>query len=1741
MYNNNSSPKLTNVLISGNFAYTGGGMYNVTSTTATPSTPVLTNVTVAGNAATATSGIGIYNNSANPTLNNCIVWGNTNGSATPGTSTNISGNSYYSHSLVEGVTPTGTYDLGGNIVSLLVGTNVPSFKAPLYAAVGAPNSGGDYSLDACSPCIDKGDNGVNSTDTDIDSNPRIYNTIIDMGAYEFHGNLPKPADANGIIYVKKGYTGGNGSGDSWTNALPELSKALIAAKNTNTGIKEIWVAAGTYYPLYHASAISCVDGERNNSFVLVKDVKIYGGFAGSENNISERDIKNNETILSGNIGDPANNADNCYHVVMSVGDAGDALLDGFTVTGGYANGNIIISVNGTDTKQNSGAGVYNLKSSPSYVNVAIKENQTYNSSASNLGGGMYNDGASPKLTNVIISGNYGYHGGGMYNVNISSPVLTNVLISGNLAYAGGGMYNVANTTTPVLTNVTVAGNAATTTSTGIGIYNNNGNPKLYNCIVWGNNNINSGTITPVASTNISGGSPVYSHSLIEGVTPSGTYDLGGNISSTLVGTNIPNFKAPLYATASPFAPNTGGDYSLDACSPCIDKGDNGVNNTSTDIDGNPRKYNNIIIDMGAYEYQGNLSKPDANGIMYVKKGNTGGDGSGDSWTNALPELANALMAAKNTNTGIQQIWVAEGTYNPLYHASAISCADGGRNNSFVLVKDVKVYGGFAGSENNISERDIKNNETILSGNIGDINLYTDNCYHVVMSVGDAGDALLDGFTITGGYSNGTAVNISVNGTNTKQNSGAGVYNLNSSPAYVNVAIKGNQTHNTSSLYLGGGMYNDESSPKLTNVLISGNVAHTGGGMYNTTHYAPVLTNVTVAGNAATSTTGIGIYNSSSENPTLYNCIVWGNTNNGAVTPGANTNIFSVITPVYSYCLIQGLNLTGDGNLNGALAGNDPQFIDPQPASAGNPVTAGDYRIPKCSIGIDRGDNTAPNMGTNDLDGGTRIVGAAVDLGAYEYQTAKLLTNGIMYVNKNVVGGDGSGDKWENAVKELADALVEARYDAGIKQIWVAKATYYPLYGATAISCNDGGRDNAFVLVKDVQIYGGFAGYETQISERNMSDNPTILSGDIKMNGTDRVYHVVISAGDAGDARLDGFTVTGGNADGADIISVNKQSITRAFGGGVYIATSSPTLVNLIVNGNKTIKSEILPSGKYSGLGGGMYIFDSNPVITNVLVSGNTSYSGAGMYFHTSSPVITNVTVSGNAAVYDGWGIHNYHSSPKFYNSIIWGHGTGGGNENSFDNVASPEFYYSIVQGKDLTGSGFGNYDGTSALNDPKFKAPIVATVDNPVAGGDFSLKSSSLAINTGDKKSYLANMNIADFTDEPDITGRARLMDTNIERGAYEYLPLIMIAVNDTVSTVEPSVEIYVKVNDNYDSDECEPAISVDIPPTNGNYTVEPDKITYSPQAGFEGVDSLDYHLVCGMSNSNTARVYILVVNPLSPKFIACPGATVTLGFSTSSADIVFNWYDVPFGGMITNPATSTITVPKTGTATESWWVEPLVKGIVFPRIRIDLEAGGTMTAMSDIRIDVCPSPSRMINLTSFIEMPDSPGLQVNWTKINSAANIIDASQGTINSSDFAANRNQSFRYEVSSTCGVASAIAYVHTLTDKVSRRFDTITICKNHASAENISITGLFGVEASGVWLYDHLSLDAHVQEISTVPFTGAVIFNGKTAYNDASIGFTPYHGDTSAKQFVFTYKTDTAGCLNGEMYSVVVVVGN
>ena len=252
--------------------------------------------------------------------------------------------------------------------------------------------------------------------------------------------------AGKIIYVDDDANEAN-DGTSWQNAYNYLQDALSDA-NSSAKPVEIRVAAGVYKP-DESSAEPNGSGDRTATFHLINGVTLKGGYAGfGQPDPNERDVHKYETILSGHL----NGTDN-YHVVTGGGTDANAVIDGFTITGGYDGG--MYNDHGSPTVTNCifsrnwggyGGCVYNYYGNPVFVNCMFREGRAC------AGGGMYNSYSSPTLTDCTFSENVAIHGefctiggGGMYNEH-SSPTLTNCTFRRNSAGGwggrwGGGMLN----------------------------------------------------------------------------------------------------------------------------------------------------------------------------------------------------------------------------------------------------------------------------------------------------------------------------------------------------------------------------------------------------------------------------------------------------------------------------------------------------------------------------------------------------------------------------------------------------------------------------------------------------------------------------------------------------------------------------------------------------------------------------------------------------------------------------------------------------------------------------------------------------------------------------------------------------------------------------------------------------------------------------------------------------------------------------------------------------------------------------------------------------------------------------------------------------------------------------------------------------------------------------------------------------------------------------------------------------
>ena len=422
---------------------------------------------------------------------------------------------------------------------------------------------------------------------------------------------------SGLCYVDLEASAG-GDGLSWATAFRHPQDAMDVVPPGS----EVWVAEGTYTRRDVGDTVL---------LSMANGVSVYGGFAGTESALGDRNWDDHPVILDGE--------DSCYHVVVA---ADDAAIDGLTVTRGlcdnssddqggagvysddcvfeilncrfvdnnapYNSGAAVLNRQGVMLIQNTifmgnTAGDYGGAASSFHGLMTVDRCSYVGGSAGNDGGAIYGYSAQMTVTDTTFIGNEAFDGGAMC-FDGATASLSNCVFSGNTAsYRGGAIWDgnlSAFGGSCTVTNCTITGNAAGVAGDGGGGGGvlSYGSPALdiTNCIIWGN----TVGITPSPSqiTVEDSGIVAVSYSDIEG-----GYAGSGNIDAD-----------PLFVDADG-ADNTVGteddDLRLQSGSPCIDVADGPVA-PALDLDGNPRADDSAAsndgvgppwADMGAYEYQ----------------------------------------------------------------------------------------------------------------------------------------------------------------------------------------------------------------------------------------------------------------------------------------------------------------------------------------------------------------------------------------------------------------------------------------------------------------------------------------------------------------------------------------------------------------------------------------------------------------------------------------------------------------------------------------------------------------------------------------------------------------------------------------------------------------------------------------------------------------------------------------------------------------------------------------------------------------------------------------------------------------------------------------------------------------------------------------------------------------------------------------------------------------------------------
>ena len=364
------------------------------------------------------------------------------------------------------------------------------------------------------------------------------------------------------------------------------------------------------------------------------------------------------------------------------------------------------------------------------------------------------------------------------------------------------------------------------------------------------------------------------------------------------------------------------------------------------------------------------SAPAAASTWHVRR-DAGPGGDGTSWAAAFQTVQDGLAAAQPGD----QVWVAAAVYRPGTGANPPTV-------SFVLPANVALYGGFAGDETTLAERDWEANPTVLSGDLslnddpGVPATLADNCHHVVRVPGGTSAAVLDGFVVTAGNA------VAGPGLTT---SGGGLW-VQGSATLRHLVVE----ENRAAAY-GGGLavefgyaLVERSTPGSRS---AGNVATQEGGGIDLFYAGIVLSGTTIAYNHAQS--GGGIIYGGSGGVLPWNSILWGNTATGGNPPVLNQQVANGLSAAW----------TGNGNaVEGWTApwNADPLWVDPLGPDGIAGTDDDDFRLSCVSPYIDRGSNTGAAGSTHDLAGGPRFLddpatpdqgsGTApiVDLGPYEF-------------------------------------------------------------------------------------------------------------------------------------------------------------------------------------------------------------------------------------------------------------------------------------------------------------------------------------------------------------------------------------------------------------------------------------------------------------------------------------------------------------------------------------------------------------------------------------------------------------------------------------------------------------------------------------------------------------------------------------------------------------------------------------
>lgn len=648
-----------------------------------------------------------------------------------------------------------------------------------------------------------------------------------------------------------------------------------------------------------------------------------------------------------------------------------------------------------------------------------------------------------------------------------------------------------------------------------------------------------------------------------------------------------------------------------------------------------------------------------------------------------------LTDALNKAVANDQIWLQG--FEQITDADQLYVAP---TDGFILKSGVQLYGGFAGTETNIDDRETLGKpyqlkyRSVLSGDIdgNDIvdntNLIypanttrTDNATHVLsldMDPAQSGNnntypTVVNGLTIAGGHADGTNTvgrggGIYVHSNNTD----GGNYRIERCFFYNNYATQGGaiyvenvvqNVNNGESLINQCAVYNNVAGQRTTQSNSGGGIYLAGAGtivncaVFNNENGGACLSaNAKIINSTVTRNSGGGVDMMAKPNATdynVYNTVIWG-----------NSELYSLYKPNFkNSAFYEAVNGNADNNIHINQynnEGNSPFFSSPsvratydrefQWTNTAYPLWSWD--LTEQSALIDKGDNNiyiSATFGDKDMSGNSRI-NDTIDIGAHEFQP--VASTRIRYVKQ---GGTGDGTSWANAsgnLQQMINNLADNNPQNMPGEVWVAAGTYAPqsqVISGTSYSASFRMRDG-------ISVYGGFAGTETSKQERIKGDMPweftnrTILqgsyySGNLSWNTTDRKWtlnsdsrHVVWFAPLPSEGKT-AFEKT---------TCLNGIVIRGGYAQGGIGATDFLTDrgAGVYVGGNAYVENCIVTENSATGNGGGIYLAGGR-VKNSLVYNNNTDGNGGGIYVENGGLVLASM-ISNNSAN-NGAGVYLDHT------------------------------------------------------------------------------------------------------------------------------------------------------------------------------------------------------------------------------------------------------------------------------------------------------------------------------------------------------------------------------------------------------------------------------------------------------------------------------------------------------------------